>query len=185
MPSGVMAQSIALMIHSKTHQTKRTNDNDDATMNNYQKGYQQRFACHHTSHLLLWEEDSYKELLDMDVVEISTKHDIDVYDDGKNDANHNSIHVPPMGYQDVHNTFMKEKEHYNIRNDVDGDYNDIMTNLGQSGLSTLIIELPHRELGGKRTPWDDVLQIQKLCVEEGIKFHCDGARIFEASAGYG
>jgi len=52
-------------------------------------------------------------------------------------------------------------------------------------LSTLILELPHRELGGKLTPWNEVHQISKLCKEECIHFHCDGARIFEASAGYG
>ena len=185
MPSGVMAQSIALMIHSKTHRMKNKINNDD-TKNKDKKRYQVRFACHHTSHLLLWEEDSYKELLDMDVVEISTKYDHDL-----NDVHRDSIsiiHVPPMGYQDVYNAFTKEKEHYLMSHnddDDDDDNNGIISNLGQSGLSTLIIELPHRELGGKRTPWDDILRIQKLCKEEGVKFHCDGARIFEASAGYG
>jgi threonine aldolase len=47
------------------------------------------------------------------------------------------------------------------------------------------LELPHQEFGGKSTPWDDVLSIGELCNKEGIKFHSDGARIFEASAGYG
>ena len=55
----------------------------------------------------------------------------------------------------------------------------------QDGLHTLIIELPHRELGGKLTPWDEVLQIGQLCQQYGVNYHCDGARIFEASAGYG
>ena len=44
--------------------------------------------------------------------------------------------------------------------------------------------MPHRELGGKLTRWKDVLNISDRCKRKGIKFHCDGARIFEASAGY-
>jgi threonine aldolase len=57
--------------------------------------------------------------------------------------------------------------------------------LVETGLSTLIIELPHRELGGRLTPWEDVISIGELCKKNGVKYHCDGARIFEASAGYG
>jgi len=52
-------------------------------------------------------------------------------------------------------------------------------------VSTLILELPHREAGGKLTPWDEVEEISRVCKERGIHYHCDGARIFEASAGYG
>jgi threonine aldolase len=47
------------------------------------------------------------------------------------------------------------------------------------------VELPHREVGGKLTPWDEVEEISRLCENNGIQLHCDGARIFEASAGYG
>jgi threonine aldolase len=52
------------------------------------------------------------------------------------------------------------------------------------GVSTVILELPHRELGGKLTPWQDIVQLQQLCKDRGIAFHCDGARIFEATTGY-
>lgn len=52
-------------------------------------------------------------------------------------------------------------------------------------VSTLMLELPHREIGGKLTPWDEVEEISRLCESRGIQLHCDGARIFEASAGYG
>ena len=47
MPSGVMAQQIALLIHSK---------NRTKTM----------FACHHSSHLLLHEEEGFRNLLEME-----------------------------------------------------------------------------------------------------------------------
>lgn len=147
--------SIALLIHSK--ESKKNTKKLSFTSN--------RFACHHTSHLLLWEEESYKDLLDMDVIEISTKERI----------HGNGIHIPPLAYEDVYNSFMTEKEHFSTIKPV---------KLVDTGLSTFIIELPHRELGGKITTWQDVRKISALCKEEGIQMHCDGARIFEASAGY-
>ncbi len=152
MPSGVMAQSIALLIHS-SGVTAQSSPSCPSSL-------PFRFACHHTSHLLLWEENAYEKLLNMDVTEICTK-------DSKHE---NGVHVPPMHYEDVSKCFKNEKE-----KQLKGE---------EGRLSTLIIELPHRELGGKLTPWKDVLGIGQLCKEEGVKFHCDGARIFEASAGY-
>ena len=50
--------------------------------------------------------------------------------------------------------------------------------------SSLIVELPHRELGGKLTPWEDIPRMAGLCREKNVAIHCDGARIFEAAAGY-
>ncbi len=172
MPSGVMAQSIALLIHSSQnlHLRQRLDKDQEEeeggggrTKNGKKKKI--RFACHETSHLLLWEENSYKELLDMDVVEILS-----------NESDNDYLHVPPMSYQDVKHCFMKQKETAEDEN--------LAKTLGEDGLTTLILELPHRELGGKRTPWVDVIDMSNLCKEDGIKFHCDGARIFEASAGY-
>ena len=162
MPSGVMAQNIALLIHSQ--KSKMTSSSSSSSSSASALTSPLRFACHHTSHLLLWEEHAYEQLLNMEVVEISTK-----------DAAANGMHVPPMGYQDVSHCF------HNIENEKSSkdDSSDVRD------LSTLIIELPHRELGGKLTPWNDVLDIGKLCKEKGVKYHCDGARIFEASAGYG
>ncbi|CAB9518736.1 Probable low-specificity L-threonine aldolase [Seminavis robusta] len=133
MPSGGMAQSIALLIHAANKSPS--------------------FACHHTSHLLLHEQDAYRELLHMDPVIISTEQR----------ATGKCMSIPPMMFRDV------------------------QQNLDQHGntVSTLILELPHREIGGKLTPWQDVLQMQSYCRQRGIKFHLDGARIFEATTGYG
>mmetsp|Transcript_8264 Transcript_8264/g.10484 ORF Transcript_8264/g.10484 Transcript_8264/m.10484 type:complete len:454 (-) Transcript_8264:390-1751(-) len=157
MPSGTMAQNIALLIHSgKEHihlDHSKSNEN-----------YKMRFACHHTSHLLLWEEQSYSKLVGMEAVEIETKSDAV---DG--------LRAPPLSLCHVDSVFKKEKERYNQESG----------HLGDTGLSTLIIELPHRELGGKLPSWNDVVSIGELCKKENIKYHCDGARIFEASAGYG
>ncbi len=160
MPSGTMAQSIALLIHSQRSKSTVTTTSSN---NSFRP---KRFACHHTSHLLLWEENSCKELSNMDAVEIKTKGQMEG----------SRIHVPPLCYEDVLQCFMRERENNSIQKSM---------SLGEDGLSTLMIELPHRELGGKLTPWRDVLDMAKLCKDEEVKFHCDGARIFEASAGYG
>ena len=139
LPSGTMAQSIALLIHAKAEQRQKV-----------------RFVCHHTSHLLLHENDGYRELLHMKPVVISTESQI----------GENGVSIPPIRLKDVRETFDRLQDYVN-------------------DVAAMIIELPHRELGGKLTPWEEVEEIATLCRERGIKFHCDGARIFEASAGYG
>ena len=141
MPSGVMAQSIALLIHSADINDKRSHV----------------FACHHTSHLLLHEQEAYRELLHMEPIVISTQDRSILRGDGLPS-------VAPMMFEDVTKAFERVSE--------------------KERLTTLILELPHRELGGKLTPWDDILKIRDACQQREIKFHCDGARIFEATTGY-
>jgi threonine aldolase len=140
MPSGVMAQQIALLIHAS-------------------KRKQHYFACHHSSHLLLHEQGGFRELLAMDALVIRT------------DPGERGIDVPPMGFRHVQNSLERFKSTHNI-------------SLAGDSLSTLIIELPHREIGGKCTPFEDLLQIRELCHRERVILHCDGARIFEATTGY-
>lgn len=48
----------------------------------------------------------------------------------------------------------------------------------------VVIELPHRELGGRITSWEDLQRISELCRSKGIAMHMDGARLWEAAAGY-
>ena len=135
MPSGVMAQAIALLIHGGTS-----------------------FACHHSSHLLLHEAQSYRYLLHMEPLTIDTTHRVAK----------NGYSIPAMSFDDVQEAF----ERYQLENG------------STDSLSTLIVELPHRELGGKCTSWEDLLQMRELCDKRGIKLHCDGARIFEATCYY-
>ena len=168
MPSGVMAQSIALLIHNDSlrrsigrrgdggEEEDRAADERNCSPSDGTRG---RFACHHSSHLILHENEGYRHLLSMEPLILSTQ--TRVY---KEDI---PIGVPPLTYSDVQQALE------------DGDESP-----GTTGLSTLMIELPHRELGGKLTPWEDVLKMKSLCWERGIRFHCDGARLFEASAGY-
>lgn len=148
MPSGVMAQNIALSIHSEKKEGETDTDE-----------YSTEFICHHSSHLLLHEEEAYDALLGMKAIIISTKEKVA----------DNGICIPPMKFDDVERaiSFMK------------------CGSDGTRRVVALIIELPHRELGGKLTEWHDIEKMAKLCKLHSIKFHCDGARIFEASAGYG
>lgn len=144
MPSGTMAQSIALKIHKSAKEKKH----------GYGSG--SVFACHHTSHLLLWEEDAYSHLLGMDATVVSSSV--------QTEQSESYVYSDPMKFRDVKRVL---------------DVHDV------DEISTLLIELPHRELGGKLTKWEEVLAMSTLCEDRGISFHCDGARIFEASAGYG
>jgi threonine aldolase len=154
MPSGVVAQSIALLVHRERQQKKSF--------------HRTRFACHHSSHLLLHEQEAYRKLLGMEPVIISTVPTRTL------DSEHRDfLEVPPLTFRDVYDALEHplEEDQSNERRVRDE-------------VSTLLLELPHRELGGKLTPWSDVLKMRDYCHNHGLAFHCDGARLFEASAGY-
>lgn len=142
MPSGVMAQSIALLIHYSNQQKQKQQSSSLHKT--------KTFACHPTSHLLLHEQDGFEELCGFSarVVPATTK-----------DVTGLGLGAPPLLWEHLQ-TMSLEK------------------------VSTLILELPHRELGGKLTPWEDIMKMKQLLAKQGVAFHCDGARIFEASAGY-
>jgi len=149
MPSGGMAQSIALLIHATTIETSsgsRTNSSSSC-------GHH-CFACHHTSHLLLHEQAAYYHLLGMNAIIVDTLHQAE------------GISIPPLTFAIVQQVLDDEYKKWSIQP------------------STLLLELPHREIGGKTTPWNDILQIRKYCTDNNIKLHLDGARLFEATTGY-
>ncbi|WP_296945728.1 low specificity L-threonine aldolase [uncultured Massilia sp.] len=52
-------------------------------------------------------------------------------------------------------------------------------------LAAVGLEIPMREIGGQLTPWDDLQAIKAHCRARGIHLHMDGARLWEAAAGYG
>ena len=143
MPSGVMAQSIALLIHRETKKRNQDADKNDTTY---------KFLCHESSHLLLYEQDSFRELLGMLPIVVSTKNKA------------NGISVPPMTTSDVEEAFR-----------INSESNEIVM---------VMIEVPHRELGGKVNTYQDLLEMRDFCRNHNVPFHCDGARIFEASTGY-
>ena len=50
--------------------------------------------------------------------------------------------------------------------------------------AALLVELPQRDLGGQLPPWDDLVQQVTWARERGAAAHLDGARLWEAAAGY-
>ena len=106
MPSGVMAQSIALMINSRASSSNS-------------------FCCHKSSHLLIHEADSYTHLLNMSTHVIDTES--------------------PISFEDV-------------RSILDSGSTELP--------HTIILEHPHRELGGQLTAHDDLAKIKALCSEK-------------------
>jgi len=128
LPSGVMAQSIVLMI-CKGAKTKED------------KG-RKTFVCHKTSHLLMHEKDSYLHLLDIDPVIIDTSQ--------------------PITASDVESSLSPTPKP-----------------------SCVIIEHPHRELGGTLTPFEILTEISSACKSADVHLHLDGARIWEASGSEG
>lgn len=52
-------------------------------------------------------------------------------------------------------------------------------------LAAVGLELPARELGGQSPDWQELQAIKAHCRAQGIHLHMDGARMWEAAAGYG
>ncbi|HEV7816508.1 MAG TPA: beta-eliminating lyase-related protein [Janthinobacterium sp.] len=51
-------------------------------------------------------------------------------------------------------------------------------------LGAVAIELPMREIGGQCPSWEEMDEIKRYCREQGIHLHMDGARLWEAAAGF-
>jgi threonine aldolase len=52
-------------------------------------------------------------------------------------------------------------------------------------VAALLLELPQRDLGGRLPAWDDLLTQVAWARGRGAAVHLDGARLWEAAAGYG
>lgn len=52
-------------------------------------------------------------------------------------------------------------------------------------LAAVGLELPMREIGGQLPPWEELEAIKAHCRARGAHLHMDGARLWEAAAGYG
>ena len=52
-------------------------------------------------------------------------------------------------------------------------------------LGAVGIEIPMREIGGQTTPWDELQALKDHVHSRGAHLHMDGARLWEAAAGYG
>lgn len=63
-----------------------------------------------------------------------------------------------------------------------------LADLGSSDLysiSTVVTELPAREIGGQLPTWEDLVAQSEYLKAQGIQFHFDGARIWQCKAAYG
>lgn len=56
---------------------------------------------------------------------------------------------------------------------------------GNTVISTLLIELPQRSIGGQLPTWEELKEITDYCKEKGIRTHLDGARLWETVPYYG
>lgn len=56
---------------------------------------------------------------------------------------------------------------------------------GPEQLAAVLYELPMREIGGQLPAWDELNAIKAHCAVRGSHLHMDGARLWEAAAGYG
>lgn len=54
----------------------------------------------------------------------------------------------------------------------------------QTPLSSLLIELPQREIGGQLPTWDELKAIIQHAHDQGTKLHLDGARLWECQPYY-
>jgi threonine aldolase len=61
-----------------------------------------------------------------------------------------------------------------------GDLEAVPDSLGAIG-----IEIPMREIGGQAPGWEELEAIKRHARERGAHLHMDGARLWEAAAGYG
>jgi threonine aldolase len=52
-------------------------------------------------------------------------------------------------------------------------------------LGAVSLEIPMREIGGQAPSWDELEAIKAHCHERNTHLHMDGARLWEAAAGYG
>jgi threonine aldolase len=129
MPSGCMAQPIALRIWS-----------DRANNSN--------IGLHRTSHLELHEEFGYREL-----------HGLKAHFIG--DADRTPVAADLIGLLGPRGT------------------------AHASGLASLLIELPAREIGGQLPTWDQLVELSQLCRTRQIRLHLDGARVWQVAPAYG
>ena len=56
---------------------------------------------------------------------------------------------------------------------------------GLPPISTLLVELPAREIGGQMPSWDELVELTDAARARGFRLHLDGARLWEAQVGYG
>lgn len=114
-----------------------------------------RFICHWSSHFLIHEHNAYEELLNMTADVIAPEELFEVQS--------------PVSFHNV-SQFIQPVT--------------LTLTAPSSSHAVMILECPHREIGGKCTSIADIQQISSLCRSSNVHFHMDGARLWEALAHY-
>ncbi len=99
----------------------------------------------------------------------------------------------PVALHPTSHIFVHEGSNYQLLNHFDalsvGDRHRPWTATDITGipdrLSAVGLEIPMREIGGQLSSWDELQAIKAHCREQDIHLHMDGARLWEAAAGYG
>jgi threonine aldolase len=55
----------------------------------------------------------------------------------------------------------------------------------ESGIASLLVELPAREIGGQLPSWEELFELSGLARANDIRLHLDGARVWQAAPAYG
>lgn len=94
----------------------------------------------------------------------------------------------PMSHLERHEDRAPQRLHGLVGRPV-GDQHRLLLRADLDGVAehpaALLVELPQRDLGGQLPPWDDLVAQVAWARERGAAAHLDGARLWEASAGYG
>lgn len=107
-----------------------------------------------------------------------------IYCDQKQNP-HFGIH--PFSHLEIHE--QKAYSHlHQLKAILLGDKDKILTlkdiQAASTKLSAVIVELPQRENGGILPEWSELQAMSEFCRKEGIHFHLDGARLWEAGPYY-
>lgn len=157
LPSGVMAQQIALLIYRESAKL-HVNPSSPSEHERVAAAAGESFVVHHSSHLLIHEKDSYRSLLGMRAIVVAATSDgesVPVITPGELLSSQG-----PLTAQGVREAVRGESA---------------------SSISAVLVECPHREIGGKCTPLDDLAALRTMCDEAGWYLHMDGARLWEAA----
>lgn len=99
----------------------------------------------------------------------------------------------PVALHPTSHIFVHERSNFQLLNHFNalqvGDRNrpwrvDDITGIPEP-IAAVGLEIPMREIGGQLSDWDELASIKAHCQAQGIHLHMDGARLWEAAAGYG
>lgn len=97
---------------------------------------------------------------------------------GMHRTSHLELHEE-HGYRDLHNLqacFLGEPDRPILAAHLAGC---------EAALSSVVLELPMREIGGRLPPWEDLREQRAIATGRGVRLHLDGARLWETRAFYG